>query len=84
MAYKALRQMSVGGSEVEPGEIITEAMDWPNIRTWIDHGFIEEVPDEEPAKKAPSPKKTAAKKPAAKTSAAKRSSTKKSTTSKKE
>lgn len=71
MAYKALRQMNVGGVTVEPGELIAEAMDWPNVSAWLRNGFIEEVPDPEATPKAATPRRAPAKKAPAKTAARK-------------
>lgn len=72
MAYKALRPLQVGDVQKQPGDLIEEAMEWGNLRAWLEHGFIEEVPD------APAPK------PAAKKTAAKKSTAKKTTARKKE
>lgn len=61
MAYRALRQLTVGDTVKQPGDLIPEAMEWTNVRVWLSEGFIEEVPDV-PEEKAPAPKKTTTRK----------------------
>lgn len=37
--------MTVGDRQVEPGDPVPEAVDWPNLRAWLGT-HVEEVPDE--------------------------------------
>lgn len=65
MAYRALRRLTVGETVKEPGDLIPEAMEWTNTRVWLSEGFIEEVPDEQPAPKSEPTRKPAATRKAA-------------------
>jgi hypothetical protein len=43
-AYVAKRQMKVGDSVRQPGDLVPEAAAWPNLRRYIDLGWIEFAP----------------------------------------
>lgn len=46
MAYVALQPMGTSaGREVGPGDVLPEATQWPNLRSWVNRGFIAYVED---------------------------------------
>ena len=44
--YLALQNMEVAsGRQVRPGDAVPEATTWPNLRSWINRGFVAFVTD---------------------------------------
>ena len=41
---RALRQLRVGDSDRQPGELVPEAVEWPNLRHYESLGWVERVP----------------------------------------
>jgi hypothetical protein len=44
LAYVARTRLKVGDSYRQPGELVPEATDWPNLQLHVDNGQLEEVP----------------------------------------
>lgn len=48
--YRALKPMRVGDSVRQVGELVPEAAEWPNLRTYLSSGYleVEHVPGDDP------------------------------------
>lgn len=56
MPYIALRRLRVGETQYrDTGEEVPEAESWPNIRPWLDGGFVKEVPGQPAAREGVTP-----------------------------
>jgi hypothetical protein len=42
--FRVLRQLRVGKDLRQPGELIPEATDWPNLRSYLSLQWIEQIP----------------------------------------
>jgi hypothetical protein len=43
--YIAKKQLRIGDSVRQPGELVPECVEWPNRDLYIDQGYLEAIPD---------------------------------------
>lgn len=48
--FVAQKPIKVGDEIRQPGELVPEAADWPDIRPWTGGGFVKEISDDEAEK----------------------------------